>query len=96
MEIKIKKRDDGTVYFLYNKKEKEFNYDDLDGFIEDVYNKTDEVTYKTDEGLEEYKELLKEIVTESRKKDYIDAVEEAKKSREKVEKKEESSKSDTE
>lgn len=80
MEITINKKEDGTVVFIYNEEEREFSYENLDDFIEDVYNKSDEITYKTEEGLDEYKELLKEIVTESRKQDYIDAVEEAKKS----------------
>lgn len=80
MEITISKKADGTVVFIYNEEEREFSYENLDDFIEDVYNKSDEITYKTEEGLDEYKELLKEIVTESRKQDYIDAVEEAKKS----------------
>lgn len=80
MEITINKKEDGTVVFIYNEEEREFSYENLDDFIEDVYNKSDEITYKTEEGLDEYKELIKEIVTESRKQDYIDAVEEAKKS----------------
>lgn len=85
MEIIINKKEDGTVIFTYNGKENEFNYENLDSFIEDVYNKKDEIIYKTEEGLNEYEELLKEIVTESRKQDYIDAVEEAKKSSQSVE-----------
>lgn len=85
MEITINKKEDGTVIFTYNEKENEFNYENLDSFIEYVYNKKDEITYKTEEGLNEYEELLKEIVTESRKQDYIDAVEEAKKSSQSVE-----------
>ena len=86
MEIIINKKEDGTVVFVYNEKERDFSYEILDNFIEDVYNKKNKITYKTDEGLEEYEELLKEIVTESRKQDYIDAVEEAKKSSQAVEK----------
>ena len=85
MEITINKKKDGTVVFIYNEKEREFSYENLDSFIEDVYNKNDEIKYKTEEGLDEYEELLKEIVTESRKQDYIDAVEEAKKSGQAVE-----------
>lgn len=88
MEITINKKEDGTVMFIYDEKEREFSYENLDNFIEDVYNKNDEITYKTEEGLDEYEELLKEIVIESRKQDYIDAVEEAKKSSQAVEEQE--------
>lgn len=92
MEIKINKKEDGTVVYTYDEIEREFNYDNLDGFIEDVYNKTDEMNYVVEEGLEEYQELLKEIVLESRKQDYIDAIEEAKKSREALKTEEEQDK----
>ena len=88
MEIKINKKEDGTVVYKYDEKEREFNYDNLDCFIE-VYNKTDEVNYIVEDGLEEYKALLEEIVLESRKQDYIEAIETAKKSTQKFENAEE-------
>lgn len=89
MEIKINKKVDGTVVYKYDEIEREFNYDNLDCFIEELYNKTDEINYDVEDGLEEYQALLEEIVLESRKQDYIDAIEEAKKSRQKIETEEE-------
>ena len=50
MEITINKKEDGTVVFIYNEEEREFSYENLDDFIEDVYNKSDEITYKKEEG----------------------------------------------
>ena len=91
MEIKINKKEDGTVIYKYNEIEREFNYDNLDSFIEEVYDKTDEINYDVEDGLEEYKALLEEIVIESRKQDYIDAIEAAKKSTQKLEKEEQDS-----
>lgn len=89
MEIKINKKEDGTVVYKYDEIEREFNYDNLDCFIEEVYNKTDEINYDVEDGLEEYKALLEEIVLESRKQDYIDAIEAAKKSAQELETEEE-------
>lgn len=89
MEIKINKKEDGTVVYKYDEIEREFNYDNLDCFIEEVYNKTDEINYDVEDGLEEYKALLEEIVLESRKQDYIDAIETAKKSAQEIETEEE-------
>lgn len=91
MEIKINKKEDGTVIYKYNEIEREFNYDNLDSFIEEVYDKTDEINYDVEDGLEEYKALLEEIVIESRKQDYIDAIEAAKKSTQELEKEEQDS-----
>ena len=36
MEIKINKKEDGTVVYKYDEKEREFNYDNLDCFIEEI------------------------------------------------------------
>ena len=91
MEIKINNKEDGTVIYKYNEIEREFNYDNLDSFIEEVYDKTDEINYDVEDGLEEYKALLEEIVIESRKQDYIDAIEAAKKSTQELEKEEQDS-----
>lgn len=85
MEIEIKKKEDGEVVFESEGIEYKFEYEELDKLIEQVYANDDTVTINTNEELAEYKELIRNIVSESRKQDYREAVQKAKEAAEKLE-----------
>lgn len=86
MTINILKKDDGKIYFTLNDQCNEFNYEGLDKFIELFYSNNNEVNIECDEEFNEYKQLLNSILLECRKEDYVNAVKEAIKSQEEIDK----------
>ena len=81
MIIKIEKTNEGKIIFGMDNETYDFSYDSFSKLINKVYCNDDEVTYKTEEGLEEYEKLLSEIIKKCREEDYRNAVNEAKKAK---------------
>ena len=75
MEIKINRNEKGKVLFQINDEaEREFTYDNFDHLIDLTYNNNEEIKFVNDDELSDYKQLLNGIITESRKEDDREAV----------------------
>lgn len=88
MEIKIYKKEDGVGVFSISGEEYEFNYDNFDKLIEDVYSNDDTISYDTADDMKDYEMLIKGIVDGSRTEDYRNAVQKAKEAEQKLVEKE--------
>ena len=84
MEIKIYKKEDGVGVFSISGEEYEFNYDNFDKLIEDVYSNDDTISYDTADDMKDYEMLIKGIVDGSRTEDYRNAVQKAKEAEQKL------------
>lgn len=70
MEINIEQKDE-KIYFNFQGKNKEFTYDNIDFFIDElVKNDIDNITITASDELNNYKLLIEEIVKEVSSEDF--------------------------
>lgn len=84
MEIKLEKSSDGKVTFVLSGESYDLNYMGFEKIIDEFYNNKEKVEIIADEELNEYKELIQSIISESRKDDFINAVSAAKKAKQEL------------
>lgn len=85
MKIKIQKKENQVLY-SHDGNEYEFNYDNINKFIEKrLSNLADVLEFETEEDLGDYQELLVKINTEITKEEFIAAAKEVEDKKKKVE-----------
>lgn len=84
MEIKLKKSSEGKITFELLGELFDLNYKGFEKIIDEVYDNKENVEIIADEELNEYKELIQSIIVESRKEDFINAVTEAKRAKQRL------------
>lgn len=77
MKIKIYEDETQKKYFEFDDEPYEFNYDSFKKLIEKFYDNNEEYSFECAEELNEYKNLIDEIIIESRSDDFRNALETA-------------------